>query len=80
MEKSRKSNWSKEVEYTLIEAIQSAGDLLRGTGHCADLNKKERLKTQCFLYIYFCVLGYFQFKEFFFHVFKRNWDPSIDVI
>ena len=34
MEKSRKSNWSKEEEYTLIDAIQSAGDLLRGTGQC----------------------------------------------
>ena len=43
MEKSRKSNWSKEEEYTPIDAIQSAGKLLRGTGHCADLNKKKRL-------------------------------------
>ena len=43
MEKPRKSNWSKEEEYTLIDAIQSAGDLLRGTGHCADLNRKKKL-------------------------------------
>ena len=32
MEKIRKVNWTKEDEYTLIEAIQAAGDLLRGTG------------------------------------------------
>ena len=43
MEKPRKSNWSKEEEYTLIDAIQSAGDLLRGTGHFADLNRKKLL-------------------------------------
>ena len=33
MEKSRKVNWTKEEEYTLIEAIQTAGDFIRGTGH-----------------------------------------------
>ena len=43
IEKLRKSNWSKEEEYTLIDAIQSAGDLLRGTGHCPDLNEKKKL-------------------------------------
>ena len=25
------------------DAIQSAGDLLRGTGHCADLNRRKKL-------------------------------------
>ena len=25
------------------DAIQSAGDILRGTGHCADLNRKKKL-------------------------------------
>ena len=38
MEKWPKVNWTKEVQYTLIEAIQTAGDLLRGTGHSANLN------------------------------------------
>ena len=41
MEKDRKVNWTKEEEYTLIEAIQAAGDVLRGTGQSADINKKK---------------------------------------
>ena len=41
MEKSRKVNWTKE-ECTLIEAVQTAGDLLRGTGHSANLNQKKK--------------------------------------
>ena len=41
MDKGRKVNWTKEEEYTLIEAIQDAGDLLRGTGQCAEINKKK---------------------------------------
>ena len=36
MEKNR-----KEEEYTLIEAILAAGDVLRGTGQSADINKKK---------------------------------------
>ena len=34
-------NWTKEEEYTLIEAIQAAGDVLRGTGQSAVINKKK---------------------------------------
>ncbi|KAI6650212.1 Myb-related transcription factor, partner of profilin-like [Oopsacas minuta] len=42
MDKVRKVNWTKEEEYTLIEAIQDAGDILRGTaGQCAEINKKK---------------------------------------
>ena len=41
METNRKVNWTKEEEYTLIEAIQAAGDVLRGTGQSADMNKKK---------------------------------------
>ena len=41
MDKGRKVNWTKEEEYTLIEAIQDAGDVLRGTGQCAEINKKK---------------------------------------
>ena len=42
MEKSQKVNWTKEEEYTLIKAIQTAGDLIRGTGHSANLNQKKK--------------------------------------
>ena len=42
MEKTRKVNWTKEEEYTLIEAVQTAGDLLKGTGHSANLNQKKK--------------------------------------
>ena len=31
----------KEEEYTLIEAIQAAEDLLRSTGQSVDINKKK---------------------------------------
>ncbi|KAI6646857.1 T-SNARE domain-containing protein 1 [Oopsacas minuta] len=43
MDKGRKVNWTKEEEeYALIEAIQDAGDILRGTaGQCAEINKKK---------------------------------------
>ena len=40
-ETNRKVNWTKEEEYTLIEAIQAAGDVLRGTSQSADINKKK---------------------------------------
>ena len=36
IETNRKVNWTKEEEYTLIEAIQAAGDVLRGTGKSAE--------------------------------------------
>ena len=42
MEKTRKMNWTKEEEYTLIDAIQAAGDLIRGTGQSAEINKKKK--------------------------------------
>ena len=41
MEKSRKVNWTKE-ECTLIEAVETAGDLLRGTRHSANLNENNK--------------------------------------
>ena len=42
MEKSRKLNWTKEEENTLISEIESAGELLKGSGNSADLNKKKK--------------------------------------
>ena len=42
METNRKVNGTKEGEYTLIEAIQAAGDVLRGTGEIADMNNKKK--------------------------------------
>ena len=41
MDIGRKVNWTKGEEYTLIEAIQDAGDILIGTGQCAEINKKN---------------------------------------
>ena len=43
MERNRKVNWTEEEEYTLIEAIQAAGDVLKGTGQSADINNEMRL-------------------------------------
>ena len=42
METNQKVNRTKEEEYTLIEAIQADGDVLRGTGQSSDINKKTR--------------------------------------
>ena len=42
MKISRKNNWTKEKESTLINEIESAGEILRGSGNCADINKKKR--------------------------------------
>ena len=42
MEISRKNNWTKEEESTLINEIESAGEILRGLGNSADINKKKR--------------------------------------
>ena len=39
--KNQKVNWTKEEEYTLIEAIQAAGDVLRGTSQSADLMRRR---------------------------------------
>ena len=41
MKKTRKINWTKE-EYTLIDAIQAACNLIRGTGQSAEINKKKK--------------------------------------
>ena len=40
MERTRKINWTKEEEYTLIDGIQADGNLIRGTGQSAEINKK----------------------------------------
>ena len=40
MDKSRKSNWTKEEECSLINEIESAGEILRGSGNSADKNKR----------------------------------------
>ena len=42
MEKSRKLNWTKEEECTLINEIDSAGEILRGSGNSANINKKKK--------------------------------------
>ena len=42
METSRRNNWTKEEESTLINEIESAGEILRGSGNIADINKKKR--------------------------------------
>ena len=42
MEKTRKPNWTKEEEFTLISEVESAGESLRGSGNCADINKKKK--------------------------------------
>ena len=47
IEKSRKLNWTKEEEYTLINKIDSAGEIFRRSGNSADINteKRKRGKT-----------------------------------
>ena len=42
MEKTRKSNWTKEEECALINEIETAGETLRGSGNSADINKKKK--------------------------------------
>ena len=42
MEKSRKANWTREEECSLINEIESAGDILRGSGNSADKNKRRK--------------------------------------
>ena len=41
MEKTRKQNCTKEEEFTLISAVDSSGEFFRGSGNCADINKKK---------------------------------------
>ena len=42
MEKTRKPNWTKEEEFTLISEVELAWESLRGSGNCADINKKKK--------------------------------------
>ena len=42
MDKSRKSNWTKEEECSLINEIESAGEILRGSGNSADKSKRRK--------------------------------------
>ena len=42
MDKSRKSNWTKEEECSLINEIESVGEILRGSGNSADKNKRRK--------------------------------------
>ena len=42
MDKSRKSNSIREEEYSLINEIESAGEILRGSGNSADKNKRRK--------------------------------------
>ena len=39
---SRRNNWTKEEESTLINEIELAGEMLRRSGNSADINKKKR--------------------------------------
>ena len=41
MDKRRKLNWTREEECTLINVIESAGEILRGSGNSADKNKRK---------------------------------------
>ena len=40
MDKSCRANWTREEECSLINEIESAGEILRGLGHSADKNRK----------------------------------------
>ena len=42
MEKSRNANWTKVEEYSLINEIESAGEILRGSGNSADKYKRRK--------------------------------------
>ena len=45
LDKSRKANWTREEECSLINEIESAGEILRGSGNSAHKNRKpERLE------------------------------------
>ena len=43
MENSGKHNWTEEEECTLINEINSAGEILRGSGNSANINKIKKL-------------------------------------
>ena len=40
MDKSHKANWTREEEYSFINEIESAGEILRGSGNSADKYKR----------------------------------------
>ena len=42
MEIKRKIDWTNEEEYTLIEATQAAGDIVRDTVQSAEMNNKKK--------------------------------------
>ena len=42
MDKYRKTNWTSEEECSLINEIESAGEILRGSGNSADKEKKKK--------------------------------------
>ena len=42
MDKSRKANWTREEECSLINEIESADEILRGSGNSADKNKRRK--------------------------------------
>ena len=42
MDKNRKTNWTREEECSLINEIESAGEILRGSGNSADRKKKKK--------------------------------------
>ena len=41
MEKTRKTNWTREEECSLINEIESAGEIFRGSGNSAAKNKRR---------------------------------------
>ena len=43
MEKTRKQNWSKKEELSLISEVDSAGEALRGSGNCGDIKIKKKI-------------------------------------
>ena len=46
MDRSRKANWTREEEWSLINEIESAGEILRGSGNSADKNRKPERQEE----------------------------------
>ena len=42
MDKSSKADWTREEESSLINEIESVGEILRGSGNSADKNKRRK--------------------------------------
>ena len=42
MDKSRKANWTRQEECSLINEIESADEILRGSGNSDDKNKRKK--------------------------------------